>query len=152
MIFIDKQQSGPSSSLRSIVASQGLSVPLNKIKFTKQKQYKPKGIIYIHSTQNNTIVTLTDLNGNTKSWASGGSCGFQGSRRSSTYAAKAAAQKVANDAVMLGLQYIRVQIKGLRRGKKKSAVKGLTQLHIVQLIDTTSIPHNGCRAPKERRT
>ena len=145
MIFIDKQQSGPSSASH-------LSVPLNKIKFTKQKQYKPKGIIYIHSTQNNTIVTLTDLNGNTKSWASGGSCGFQGSRRSSTYAAKAAAQKVANDAVMLGLQYIRVQIKGLRRGKKKSAVKGLTQLHIVQLIDTTSIPHNGCRAPKKRRT
>jgi small subunit ribosomal protein S11 len=148
MIFIDKQQSGP--SFGSIVSSQVLSVPLNK--FTKQKQYKPKGIIYIHSTQNNTIVTLTDLNGNTKSWASGGSCGFQGSRRSSTYAAKAAAQKVANDAVMLGLQYIRVQIKGLRRGKKKSAVKGLTQLHIVQLIDTTSIPHNGCRAPKKRRT
>lgn len=137
MIFIDKQKK---------------ISPEKKVRFTKFKQYKPKGIIYIHSTQNNTIVTLTDLNGNTKSWASGGSCGFQGSRRSSTYAAKAAAQKVANDAVRLGLHYIRVQVKGLRRGKKKSAVKGLTKLRIVQIVDTTSIPHNGCRAPKKRRT
>ena len=123
-----------------------------KTRYVKQKQYKPKGIIYIHSTRNNTIVTLTDLNGNTKSWASGGSCGFSGTRRSSTYAAKAAAQKVAKDAISLGLHYIRVQIKGLRRGRKKSAVKGLTKLRIVQIIDTTSIPHNGCRAPKKRRT
>ena len=123
-----------------------------KSRFTHVKRYKPKGIVYIHSTQYNTIITLTDLNGNTKSWASGGSCGFQGSRRSSTYAAKAAAQKVANDATKLGLHYVRVQIKGLRRGKKQNAVKGLTKLRIVQIVDTTSIPHNGCRAPKKRRT
>lgn len=123
-----------------------------KKRFVKQKRYKPKGIVFIQSTQNNTIVTLTDLKGNTKSWASGGSCGFNGSRRSTPYAAKAAAEKVAKDAISLGLRFINVKIKGLRRGKKKSAVKGLVGLKIIKIHDITGIPHNGCRAPKKRRT
>jgi len=119
---------------------------------TKTKFHKANGMIFIQSTQNNTIVTLTDLRGNAKSWASGGSCGFNGSRRSTTYAAKAAAEKVAKDAIAMGLRFITVQMKGLRRGKKKSAVKGLAGLKILQIHDTTSTPHNGCRAPKKRRT
>merc|ERR1712070_313673 len=103
-----------------VARSQNTKKPRHRKKWV---QRKPKGIVFIQSTQNNTIVTLTDLKGNTKSWASGGSCGFNGSRRSTTYAAKAAAQKVAKDALSMGFKHIRVKIQGLRRGKKKKCRK-----------------------------
>lgn len=114
---------------------------------------KKKGIIYIQSTRNNTIVTLTDLKGNTKHWASGGTCGYTKSRRSTSYAAHAAAKKVAIKAISLGVRFVNVRTKGPfgTRGKR-SALKGLKGLRIANIQDTTNLPHNGCRLSKKRRT
>nr|YP_010470428.1 ribosomal protein S11 [Tetraselmis marina]UVF37916.1 ribosomal protein S11 [Tetraselmis marina] len=119
----------------------------------KLKPQKPSGVVYIQSTNNNTIVTLTDLRGNTKYWASGGSCGFKKSRRSSTYAAQVVAETVAKEAFTLGLRIVKVKMKGTRYGKQH-AVKGLSfsGLKIISIEDVTSIAHNGCRLPKQRRT
>ncbi len=109
-------------------------------------------IAYIQSTLSNTIITITDLKGNTKNWSSSGTAGFKGSRRSTNYAAQAAAENAARAAIQLGIKSVEVKIKGLGYGKE-SSLRGLQLggLIITKISDITPMPHNGCRAPKKRR-
>ena len=116
------------------------------------KKMHQKGVIHIQSTRNNTILTLTDLQGNSKCWTSSGSIGFRNTRKATTYAAQAAAERLANKALNLGFFSVVVKIKGLGYGKD-SSVRALykSKLVITKIIEITPIPHNGCRAPKKRR-
>lgn len=116
------------------------------------KSTKPQAFIYIQTTENNTIITLTDLKGNTKAWASAGSCGFPKTLRSNPFGAKAAAKKIAKDARALEFRFVHVILSGnIVFGKRKGVVKGLFGLQILKIIENTKKPHNGCRAPKEQR-
>lgn len=116
------------------------------------KKVNQKGMIYILSTKNNTIITLTDLQGNTKFATSAGSLGFKNSRKSTTYAAQAAAEQVALKAFTLGFQSVEVKIKGLGYGKE-SSLRTLfkSRLLITKIQEQTPVSHNGCRQPKKRR-
>nr|YP_009047568.1 ribosomal protein S11 [Atrichum angustatum]YP_009533073.1 ribosomal protein S11 [Polytrichum commune]AGN74359.1 ribosomal protein S11 [Atrichum angustatum]AHG59187.1 ribosomal protein S11 [Atrichum angustatum]AYG93166.1 ribosomal protein S11 [Polytrichum commune] len=113
---------------------------------------KKHGIAYIRSTLSNTIITVTDSKGDTKTWSSSGSLGFKGSRRSTNYAAQATAENAARTAIQLGIKSVEVEIKGLGYGKE-SSLRGLRLggLIITKIRDVTPTPHNGCRPPKKRR-
>lgn len=123
-----------------------------KRKKKKKIQVAAEGIAHIKATFNNTIVTLTDLQGNVISWASAGTVGFKGSRKSTPFAAQQAAQKAATEAMDLGLQKVDVHVKGPGSGRE-SAIRSLAVagLEITSIKDVTPIPHNGCRPPKRRR-
>lgn len=112
----------------------------------------PSGIVFVRSTFNNTIVSITDLAGNVVSWASAGKVNFSGSRKSSAYAATVAAQDAAKTAMSMGMKEVEVNLNGPGAGRE-SAVRGLqsTGLIITVIRDTTPVPHNGCRARKRRR-
>lgn len=116
------------------------------------KKTSEKGIINIQSTRNNTIITLTDLQGNCKFWSSAGNLGFKNSRKSTSYAAQAVAEKVATQAFTLGYDSVIVKLKGLGYGKL-SATRALykSKLSVTKIIELTPIAHNGCRPPKKRR-
>nr|QFK69642.1 ribosomal protein S11 [Pogonatum inflexum] len=113
---------------------------------------KKHGIAYIRSTLSNTIITVTDSKGDTKTWSSSGSLGFKGSRRSTNYAAQATAENAARTAIQPGIKSVEVEIKGLGYGKE-SSLRGLRLggLIITKIRDVTPTPHNGCRPPKKRR-
>jgi len=110
------------------------------------------GIIFLKATLNNTIVTLTDLSGNTIAWCSSGSAGFKNSRKSTSYAGQAAAEKLAKKAKQIGYQVVTVKMKGFGFGKEL-AVKGLKKggLWIKKIEDITPVIFNGCRQAKKRR-
>ena len=122
------------------------------VKKKKKKNIEPHGVAHIKSTFNNTHVTLTDKFGNTISWCSSGTLGFKGSRKSTPFAATEAAKKAAEDAMAMGLSTIEVRVKG-PGGGREAAVRALRSagLNITSIMDTTPIPHNGCRPPKQRR-
>ena len=107
---------------------------------------------HIHSTFNNTIISITDKQGNLLSWASGGNVGFKGTRKSTPYAAQMAAAQAAKNAQDHGVQQIDVVVKGPGPGRE-SAIRSLQAagLQVNMIKDTTPIPHNGCRPPKRRR-
>jgi small subunit ribosomal protein S11 len=111
-------------------------------------------VVSIQASLNNTLISITDAHqcGNVLTWASSGTVGFKGSRRSTNYAAQACAESVARKAVQLGILFVEVNLRGLGFGKE-SALRGLQLggLTITHLRDTTQIPHNGCRPPKRRR-
>ncbi len=111
-----------------------------------------KGQAHIVSTFNNTMVTLTDVNGNVISWASAGQLGFRGSRKSTPFAAQEAAQEAANKAKEHGLKSVDVFVKGPGSGRE-AAIRSLqaSGLEVTTIKDVTPIPHNGCRPPKRRR-
>ena len=111
-----------------------------------------KGQAHISSTFNNTMVCLTDLNGNVLSWASAGQLGFRGSRKSTPYAAQQAAEEAAKKAMEHGLKTVEVYVKGPGSGRE-SAIRILqaSGLEVSSIKDVTPIPHNGCRPPKKRR-
>ena len=111
-----------------------------------------KGQAHISSTFNNTMVCLTDLNGNVLSWASAGQLGFRGSRKSTPYAAQQAAEEAAKKAMEHGLKTVEVYVKGPGSGRE-SAIRSLqvSGLEVSSIKDVTPIPHNGCRPPKKRR-
>ena len=117
-----------------------------------QKLNIDEGRAYIKSTFNNTIVTITDKQGNVLTWASGGSVGFKGSRKSTPYAAQLAATEAAKKALDMGLKRVGVLVKGPGAGRE-SAIRALQAagLQITSIRDITPIPHNGCRPPKRRR-
>ena len=121
---------------------------------TKRKERKniEQGRAYIHSTFNNTIVTLTDARGNALSWASAGGMGFRGSRKSTPFAAQIAAETATKAAMEHGLRTVEVYVKGPGSGRE-AAIRSLqaTGLEMQMIKDTTPIPHNGCRPPKRRR-
>ncbi len=109
------------------------------------------GIANIHASFNNTLVSISDRQGNTLSWATAGGSGFRGSRKSTPYAAQVAARKAATRALEYGMKNLSVRVKGPGPGRE-SAVRALgDDFKITALIDVTPIPHNGCRPPKKRR-
>jgi small subunit ribosomal protein S11 len=118
----------------------------------KQKLVSPTGVAHIHSTFNNTIVTITDENGNTISWSSGGNVGYKGSRKSTPFAAQLAAKQAAEKAINAGLREVKVIVKGPGMGRE-AAIRALKAagLEISDIKDATPIPHNGCRPPSRRR-
>lgn len=110
------------------------------------------GIVHVHASFNNTIITITDRKGNALSWATSGGSGFRGSRKSTPFAAQVAAEKAGTVALEFGMKNLDVLIKGPGPGRE-SAVRSLNNLgfKINTIIDVTPIPHNGCRPPKKRR-
>ncbi|NPA33229.1 MAG: 30S ribosomal protein S11 [Aquificae bacterium] len=118
----------------------------------KQKRQVTKGIVHIYTTFNNTIVNVTDLQGNTIAWASGGTVGFKGTRKSTPYAAQLAAQKAMKMAKEHGLQEVEIWVKGPGAGRE-SAVRAVfaSGVKVTAIRDVTPIPHNGCRPPARRR-
>jgi small subunit ribosomal protein S11 len=110
------------------------------------------GVVHIKSSFNNTIVTITDAQGNVISWASSGAVGFKGSRKSTPYAAQQAAERAANAAMEHGLRRVEVQVKGPGSGRD-TAVRSIqnTGIEVTSIKDVTPIPHNGCRRPKRTR-
>jgi small subunit ribosomal protein S11 len=118
----------------------------------KTKKNVATGIAHIQSTFNNTVVTITDVNGNTVAWSSAGSRGFKGSRKSTPFAAQLAAEEAARRAMEHGMRTVAIFVKGPGAGRE-SAVRALhtVGLKIANIRDVTPIPHNGCRPPKRRR-
>ncbi len=118
----------------------------------KEKKNVAQGEAHIKSTFNNTIVTITDLNGNALSWASAGEMGFRGSRKSTPFAAQTAAETAAAAAMEHGLKTVEVYVKGPGSGRE-AAIRALQAagLEVTMIKDVTPIPHNGCRPPKRRR-
>ena len=118
----------------------------------KAKKNVSDGIAHIHASFNNTIITITDRQGNTLSWASSGGAGFKGSRKSTPFAAQVAAESAGRAAQECGIKNLEVQIKGPGPGRE-SSVRALNALgiKIISIQDVTPIPHNGCRPPKKRR-
>ncbi|RME89167.1 MAG: 30S ribosomal protein S11 [Candidatus Hydrogenedentota bacterium] len=121
-------------------------------KSKKEKVKVPRGRVVINATYNNTIVTFTDLEGNTICWQSGGTLEFKGSRKATPYAAQLAAKKAAEEAMERGLSEVEVYVKGPGMGRE-SALRaiGTSGLRVVLIKDVTPIPHNGCRPRKKRR-
>ena len=122
------------------------------VKRRRERKNIEKGAVHIQSTFNNTIVTITDVNGNAISWASAGELGFKGSRKSTPFAAQSASETAAKAAVEHGLKSVEVYVKGTGSGRE-SAIRALETcgLTITLIKDVTPIPHNGCRPPKRRR-
>ncbi len=118
----------------------------------KAKRVVPEGVVHIHSTFNNTIVTITDPTGNVVTWASAGNVGFKGSRKGTPFAAQLAADAAARRAVGMGMRSVQVLVRGPGAGRE-SALRSLQAagFHISVIRDVTPIPHNGCRPPKRRR-
>jgi len=110
------------------------------------------GVAHVHASFNNTIITITDRQGNALSWATSGGAGFRGSRKSTPFAAQVAAEKAGKAALDYGVKALEVHIKGPGPGRE-SAVRSLNNVgyKILNIIDVTPIPHNGCRPPKKRR-
>ncbi|GHU86359.1 30S ribosomal protein S11 [Clostridia bacterium] len=123
-----------------------------RVKKSAKKRHVDKGVVHIQSTFNNTIVTISDVQGNVISWASAGGLGFKGSRKSTPFAAQTAAEAAAKSAMECGLKVVEVLVKGAGSGRE-AAIRALQSvgLEISLIKDVTPIPHNGCRAPKRRR-
>ena len=118
----------------------------------KVKKQVVEGIVHIHASFNNTIITITDRQGNALSWATAGGSGFRGSRKSTPFAAQVASERAATAALEFGLKSVDVMVKGPGPGRE-SAVRALNSvgLKVTNITDVTPIPHNGCRPPKKRR-
>lgn len=118
----------------------------------KQKKHVPNGVAHIQSTFNNTIVTISDVTGETVSWASAGSSGFKGAKKGTPFAAQTAAENAAKRAMDQGMRQIEVMVSGPGAGRE-TAIRALQAagLEITLIRDVTPIPHNGCRPPKRRR-
>lgn len=120
----------------------------------KKKVFKniPAGIAHIYSTFNNTVVTITDMDGKVISWKSGGTAGFKGSKKGTPFAAQIAAEDCAREAMEHGIKKLEVRIKGPGSGREAS-IRSIQALgiEVTQIRDVTPVPHNGCRPPKRRR-
>lgn len=120
----------------------------------KKKQTKnvDKGAVHIQASFNNTLVTFTDLAGNTISWSSAGSLGFKGARKSTPFAAQQAVETAAKEAKEMGLKSVEVYVKGPGNGRE-AAIRalGTADISVTKISDVSPIPHNGCRPPKKRR-
>ena len=129
-----------------------MAKPTQKVTRRRDRKNIEKGEAHIHSSFNNTIVTITDVQGNTLSWASSGGLGFKGSRKSTPFASQMAAETAAKAAMEHGLKSVEVFVKGPGAGRE-AAIRALQTagLEISMIKDVTPIPHNGCRPPKRRR-
>ena len=133
------------------VAGSGEDKPVKRVRGKGAKNV-PIGIVYIHASFNNTMVTITDMRGNVVSWNSAGRCGFKGSRKSTAYAATIVAQEAARQAVSHGMHEVEVRVQGPGAGRE-SAIRAVQSagLNVTSIRDITPMPHNGCRPPKRRR-
>jgi small subunit ribosomal protein S11 len=124
----------------------------SKPKKKRERKVGINGIAHVQSTFNNTIVTISDMDGHTVSWASSGKVGFKGSRKSTPFAAQIAAESATKEAISLGLKKVEVWVTGPGAGRE-AAIRSLQAagLEISAIKDVTPIPHNGCRPPKRRR-
>jgi small subunit ribosomal protein S11 len=131
-------------------ATGAAAAPAKKPK--KAHRQVTDAVAHVHASFNNTIVTITDRQGNTLSWATSGGCGFRGSRKSTPFAAQVAAEKAGVAAQEYGVKSVEVRVMGPGPGRE-SAVRALNAcgLKITNIADVTPIPHNGCRPPKKRR-
>jgi len=122
------------------------------VKRRRERKNIEKGAVHIRATFNNTIITITDVNGNAISWASAGELGFKGSKKSTPFAAQSAAETAAKAAMEHGLKTVEVYVRGPGSGRE-SAIRALETvgLQITLIKDVTPVPHNGCRPPKRRR-
>ena len=129
-----------------------MATPKKVIKKRRERKNIEKGSAHIRSTFNNTIVTITDTQGNAVSWASAGELGFKGSRKSTPFAAQSAAEQAARLAIEHGMKTVEVYVRGPGAGRE-SAIRALQTagLDITMIKDVTPIPHNGCRPPTRRR-
>lgn len=131
-----------------------MATTVKKTAVKKRKDLKriEKGQVHVHTTHNNTIVTVTDLQGNTISWASAGVLGYKGSRKETAFAATQATEKAVNDAKVHGIRKVEVYVKGTGQGREPSirAIQAC-DVDITMIKDVSPIPHNGCRPPKRRR-
>lgn len=129
-----------------------MAKPQRKRVGKREKKNVPVGIAHIHATFNNTVVTITDPNGNALAWSSAGVRGFKGSRKSTPFAAQLVAEDAARKAMDHGVRTVSVEVKGPGSGRE-SALRALSTagLKITLIKDVTPIPHNGCRPPKRRR-
>jgi small subunit ribosomal protein S11 len=118
----------------------------------KERKNIAAGVAHIYATFNNTIVTITDVNGNTISWASGGSVGFKGTKKGTPFAAQVASERAARAAMEHGMRKVDVMVKGPGPGRE-TAIRALQAagLEVQSIKDVTPVPHNGCRPPKRRR-
>ncbi len=118
----------------------------------KKRQVDAEGVAHIKATFNNTIITITTMTGDTVAWASAGTAGFKGSKKSTPFAATIAAETVGREAVGMGMRRVHVEVQGPGSGRE-SAIQALQSagLSIRSIRDVTPIPHNGCRPPKKRR-
>ena len=132
-------------------AADAKGAPVAKAR-KKTKRQVSDGVAHIHASFNNTIVTITDRQGNTLAWATSGGSGFRGSRKSTPFAAQVAAEKAGVAAQEYGLRTVEVRVRGPGPGRE-SAVRALNAcgLKVTSIEDVTPIPHNGCRPPKKRR-
>ena len=123
-----------------------------KSQIKKDKNTLRNGVVHIQSTFNNTIVTITNTNGEAVSWASAGSSGFKGARKSTPFAAQTAAEKAALEALNTGMKSVDILVKGQGSGRETAirAIEG-AGFEITSIQDITAVPHNGCRPPKRRR-
>ena len=131
-----------------------MAAPAKKPKARKKKIKRtlPKARVCIRAGENNTLVTITDLDGNVLGWSSSGSSGFEGTRKSTPYAAKIAAENAVEKVRSYGITSVNVEVKGLGPGREQ-AIRGIQTagLDLDQIIDRTPIPHGGCRPPRGRR-
>jgi small subunit ribosomal protein S11 len=118
----------------------------------KERRIPPNGVAHIHTSFNNTIISITDMSGAVITWASAGKVGFKGSRKSTPFAAQMAAEAAAKEALNLGMRRVEAWVKGPGSGRE-AAIRSLAAagIEITAIRDVTPIPHNGCRAPKRRR-
>ena len=123
-----------------------------KTRKRKVKKNVPEGIANIHSTFNNTIITITDLDGNVISWASAGAIGYKGSKKSTPFAAGSAAEAAGRAAYDMGMRKVEARVKGVGPGRETAIISLQTAgLEVTAISDVTPIPHNGCRPPKRPR-
>jgi small subunit ribosomal protein S11 len=133
---------------KATAAAPGAAAKVRK----KAKRQVSDAIAHVHASFNNTVVTITDRQGNTLSWATSGGCGFRGSRKSTPFAAQVAAERAGTAAQEWGVKSVEVRVRGPGPGRE-SAVRALNAagLKVTSIEDVTPIPHNGCRPPKKRR-
>ncbi|MDY6430707.1 MAG: 30S ribosomal protein S11 [Bacilli bacterium] len=134
------------------MAEKGKGKKNSSVRKKKIKRNYTKGVAHIHSTFNNTIITITDVSGNVIAWSSAGALGYKGAKKATPFAAQLAAEAAGKTAFDQGLRQVDCEVKGPGAGRE-SAVRALTTvgLQVLSIEDTTPIPHNGCRPPKRPR-
>lgn len=129
-----------------------MAVKKKKVTSKKEKKNVSVGVVHIQATFNNTIISISDIQGNTLAWSSAGKCGFKGARKSTPYAAQVCAEDVGKAVKIFGIKTIGVEVNGPGSGRE-SALRSLQSLGylVTSIKDVTPVPHNGCRPPKRRR-
>jgi small subunit ribosomal protein S11 len=148
----EEKKAAPAAGTSGEAAPPETAKPATKRVRGKEKKNVPVGVAHIHATFNNTVITITDMQGNVLAWSSAGCLAFKGSRKGTPFAAQMAAQAAGNAAKEHGVRSLEVRVKGPGSGRE-SSIRALQSIgmEIKAIKDVTPIPHNGCRPPKRRR-